>query len=171
MSKINRRAALGAAGAVAAAGVLSTVGVALPAPRRAISPSPELLAWRKARAAYWLATEREEEFTVRWLRAHPAGDFPNEEARWDALIQESQRQSLYQTAMEPEDALDATVAVIMARPIRSWHDIAELAEMVRGEMRWNPGERGPDDDYGAQAFPEVSALLVAIEAMAGGADV
>lgn len=169
MSKVNRRAALGAVGAVAAAGVLSTAALALPAHRQGLSPSPELLAWRKTRAAYWCASDRMDEFVSEWLRDHPAGDFPNDGARWDALLADPRQKSLNANLSEAEDVLDACVAVIMARPIGAWHDVAELAEMVRGEMRWNPGEREEGDDNAAD--PQVVAVFAAIEMMAGGANV
>lgn len=163
MSKLSRRAALGAVGAAAAAGVLSTAALALPSPCRGFSPSPELLAWRTARAAYWADIGSEHEFCRNWLQEHHAGEFSSDEARVDALIQAGPPNSC-----DAEEALDASVAVILARPIRAWHDVAELAEMVRGEMRWNR-EREEGDDNAAD--PQVVALFAAIETMAGGADV
>jgi hypothetical protein len=176
----SRRALLAGAGGIAAAGALSTAAKALPA--CSPSPSAELVAWRKARAAYWRTIDATHEWEKSWLQEHGAshtdtatsamyGQCVNDDAVLDALLTDATHKNLSQAWSDAERALNASVAVIMGRTIRSWHDVAELAEMVRGEMRWNPGERDEDDDNAAD--PNVAALFDAIAMMAskGGAHV
>lgn len=61
--------------------------------------------------------------------------------------------------------LDASIAVLVARPVRSWDDVAELAELAWGESRWFAGDRHPDDDL----LPDrnLVALYDAIRTLSG----
>jgi hypothetical protein len=64
-----------------------------------------------------------------------------------------------------EERLDAAIAVVLARPVRSWDDVAELAEMAWGESRWFAGERHPDDDH--LPCRNLVALYDAVRTMSG----
>lgn len=166
----SRRAVLTGAAGVAAAGALSTMALALPSNAAAFQPSPELLAWRKARPAYWLACDRQHEWFVAQVNQHGSRSL-NGEALIEAICKTSEYRVLQQACEDTETALDASVEVLLKRPVRSWHDVAELAEMVRGEHRWFPGERDEDDDNAPH--PDVTALFEAIEMMVakGGTNV
>jgi hypothetical protein len=136
------------------------------------TPSKELLAWRHARVEYWSAVGACKEHGELLGRAHLCRDDLKPAVRkkmWDtmAFLDGDQRYSELDAAMgAAQEKLDAIVEVIKGRPVRSVNDLAELAEMVRGEMLWNPGERDPDDDNAPH--PEAVALFDAIEALAKG---
>jgi hypothetical protein len=184
MTKINRRKLLAAAGTTAAGAVIPS---AVSAAGRNPTPSAELLEWRSARAAYWQATERSHaaasKFAKEYLHASPhllmaasaSGEFPfasqllNQPEFSAALLADP---AVSATGREEEtcrDRLDAAVAALVARPVRSWVDVAEIAEMWWSEHRWLPGERREDDDN--NPGPNDRALFNAIVAMGGGANV
>lgn len=172
-SSTSRRAVLAGAAGVAAAGVLSTPTLAVPGAGTVRAPSTELLAWREARTAYWAANDAYLEYQHSWAREAqleivPIGPLHESEqdrdGRYKVFLNTPESKALDEAVGVTENRLDACVATILARPIRSWHDVAELAEMVRGEQRWNPGERYEDDAYAAD--PQVAALFDAIAIMA-----
>ena len=61
--------------------------------------------------------------------------------------------------------LDASIAALLSRPVRSWDDVAELAEMAWGESRWFAGDRLPDDDH--LPCRNLVALYDAVRTMSG----
>ena len=57
--------------------------------------------------------------------------------------------------------------ILLARPVRSWDDVAEMAEMAWGDARWFAGDRHPDDDH--LPCRELVAPYEAIRTMSGRA--
>lgn len=120
MSEINRRDALGAVGAVAAAGVLAATSVgAMPLPALAAGThSPEFLAWyalatRTGEAL--AASNRWEEECIRQGKERPSAEYPI---------------GLHWEAMRPLEE------VLFARPVRSWTDVAEIGLIA---LYWSEG--------------------------------
>ncbi len=120
-----------------------------------IVPSSELVAWRAARTAYWDAVERVQDCRMAGRRARVEAHALFESPEYVALDAEMD------VACR---VLDAAVGRIRSRPVRSVYDLAELAEMVRGEKWWNPGEYDPEADDAPD--PDVIAVFDAISALA-----
>ena len=102
------------------------------------TPSLELLEYRRRKAAWNACFD---------------GSYEEDEA-WEARVAET------------GDAKEATIEAILARPCRSWQDVAELAEVVRDEL-WHTED--PDNWYVHSHHGDLEpALMKAIFAVAGG---
>jgi len=150
LNQISRRAAIGTVASMAAVAATSSAVASTH-----VAPSSELVAWRAARTAYWDAVERVQDCLMEGRRA------PIEA---DALFESPEYVALDAEMGAACRVLDAAVGRIRSRPVRSVYDLAELAEMVRGEKWWNPGEYDPEADDAPD--PDVIAVFDAIASLA-----
>jgi hypothetical protein len=107
----NRRSILAGAGGLAAAGALSAATFALPASAGAttFNPSPELLEYRRRKAA--------------WNACFPEREYEEDEA-WEDRVSET------------GDAVEEAIGSFLERADapRSWDDVTEMAEIVFTEL-------------------------------------
>lgn len=132
-------------------GAFAAMAISTPAIAGSIGASEELIAWRAARATYFKAADAHAEFLMVSQGQHGLLDSPEFISLDDAM---GAAEAPYNVAVER----------MLARPVHSFGDLVELAEVVRGEERWNPSEY----DEGSDDAPsrEVIALFDAIEALA-----
>jgi hypothetical protein len=169
----SRRAVLVGTGGIAAAGALATAALALPVSVER-NPSAELLAYHGLRQAYDAAAATAVAGYNAWLQENsPYADY-------DALLSAVFTHETHAAAIAvleqmnadadgewSKQVLDAAREAIIAREVRSIHDLAELAEVVRIENRWVGGEDGEGTNKTYPATAELRALFAAIEALAG----
>jgi hypothetical protein len=107
----SRRAVILGAGGLAAAGALSAAALTLPASAAAatFNPSPELLEYRRCKAA--------------WNDCFPTHDYEEDEA-WEARVDE--------TSGAVEEAIE--IFLERAKAPRSWDDAKEIAEVQLTEL-------------------------------------
>lgn len=135
-------------------GALAAVSISTPAiaqPESRLEASAELITWRSARATYWKAADARTEFLIATKGQQGLLDSPEFISLDDAMG-------------AAETPLNVAVERMLARPVNSFRDLAELAEVVRGEELWNPGEYDEQSDDAPSRG--VIALFDAIEALA-----
>jgi hypothetical protein len=172
-----RRAVLTGAGGIAAAGALSTAALALPAPLSR-SPSPELIAYRRLRQDYVTAQEAAITGYNAWLREN--SHYPDYDALLRALFTRETNVEAHAALdrmrstgddewSKQENLFDAARDAILARPVTTNQQLAEVAEVVRTENRWEGGEEGEGTNETYPATSEIRALFAAIETLASAA--
>jgi hypothetical protein len=180
----SRRAILAGAAGLATVGAISTAASA--ACIKTLGRSPELLRWRAASAgrqaaegmaiaAYdeWVAGHSDGRYaTYNELLCGVFGDDPRERATALALLEtraDKACDALDEEWKRRENDLDASVEALIARPVRSIHDLAKLVEVLQTEQLWLPGNKRYEDEIQCR---ELDALFAGIEALAkGGANV
>jgi hypothetical protein len=95
--------------------------------------------------------------------------FQLEGAAADGMLEEMGAQGIAKDLVaewdRQEELFDASVETLIARPVRSVHDLVELVELVRTEQRWLPGEKRYDNEVKCR---ELDALFAAIDVLAKG---
>jgi hypothetical protein len=157
-------------------------GVTPPEPITVPNPSKELLAYRTARKKFLAAQEAGVAAYGRWVAANSNGQWQT----WDAFLCSSfdSKDPLHPRAVAllnrmdgetdtsryeqewnaREASLEAAIAALIARPVRSAADLAELVELLRTEQFWF----ADNEHYDEVQCRELDALFAGITSLAGG---
>jgi len=175
---LNRRGLLVGAGGIAAAAAGSVPALAAASPTQdGLCPSLEFARWRAAAERFTAANAALGQIYDARVKRHVGHLFPDYDVALAAYFSGNHETAAFFEAWlaegpDPieaevnavENEMDSAANVIRARPIRSWQDVAELAEMVRHE-------HGPENLVGTEAddldVSDLKLVFAAIAKMAG----